>query len=85
MSVSTLVVVCIDKPAQRNDVGEELSLPSEFERYRNIPSRYPIDARLDPSQLEVYTCGLNAMVSSLVEAAERLGAPPEHTQLEGFG
>ncbi len=61
------------------------SLPPEFERHYNTPPRYPIDARLDPSQLEVYACGLNAMVSGLVEAAERLGVPPEHTQFEGFG
>ncbi|SEP18680.1 Oxidoreductase NAD-binding domain-containing protein [Halogranum amylolyticum] len=62
------------------------SLPAEFERHRSEPPpRYPIDARLDALQLEVYACGLNAMVSSLVDAAERLGVPPEHTQFEGFG
>ncbi|MBX0305299.1 FAD-binding oxidoreductase [Haloarcula salinisoli] len=66
-------------------VGDGQSLPPEFEHHRNTPPRYPIDARLDPSQLEVYACGLNAMVSSLVEAAEQLGVPPEHTQFEGFG
>lgn len=68
-----------------DDAIDEQSLPEEFERYRNEPPRYPIDSRLDPSQLEVYACGLNAMVSSLVKAAERLGVPPEHTQFEGFG
>ena len=61
------------------------SLPAAFERYRTKPPRYPIDARLDPSQLEVYACGLDAMVTSLVDAVERLGVPPEHTQFEGFG
>lgn len=68
-----------------DDAIDGQSLPTEFERYRDEPPRYPIEARLDPSQLEVYACGLNAMVSSLVEAAERLGVPPEHTQFEGFG
>lgn len=67
-----------------DDAIDEQSLPTEFEHHRNDTSR-PIDARLDPSQLEVYACGLTAMVSSLVEAAEQLGVPPEHTQFEGFG
>lgn len=61
------------------------ALPAEFERHRTEPARTAIDARLDPSQLEVYACGLNAMVSSLVDAAEQLGVPPEHTDFEGFG
>lgn len=68
-----------------DDAIDDQSLPTEFERYRHEPPRHPIEARLDPSKLEVYACGLNAMVSSLVEAAERLGVPPEHTQFEGFG
>jgi CDP-4-dehydro-6-deoxyglucose reductase len=66
-------------------VIDEQSLPDEFERHRNNQPRYEMDARLDPSQLDVYACGLNAMVSGLVEAAERLGVPSEHTQFEGFG
>jgi ferredoxin-NADP reductase len=61
------------------------TLPAEFEPYRDEPCRYPIDARLDPSTMEVYACGLTAMVTSLVDAVERLGVPPEHTQFEGFG
>lgn len=60
-------------------------LPKEFERYHNEPPRYPISARLRPSRMEVYACGLTAMVSSLVKAVELLGVPPEHTQFEGFG
>jgi len=68
-----------------DSVVDEQSLPTEFERYRNKPPRQSIDARLDPSQLEVYACGLTAMVSGLVEAAEQLGVPPEHTEFEGFG
>lgn len=60
-------------------------LPEEFERYRDERPRYSIDARLAPSQMEVYACGLNAMVYSLVQAVEQLGVAPEHTQFEGFG
>lgn len=66
-------------------VPEAQSLPTEFERYRHESPRDSVDARLDPSNMEVYACGLNVMVSGLVEAAERLGVPPEHTQFEGFG
>jgi CDP-4-dehydro-6-deoxyglucose reductase len=65
-------------------IGEQ-SLPTAFERYRTEPPRHPTDVRLDPSQLDLYACGLNAMVSGLVEAAEILGVPSERTQFEGFG
>ncbi len=65
-------------------VGDQ-SLPGEFVRYRDEPPQYPIEARLRPSRMEVYACGLDAMVSSLVETVELLGVPPEHTQFEGFG
>ena len=60
-------------------------LPDEFQPFLDREPRYPIEARLDPSSMEVYACGLNAMVYSLVDAVERLGVPPEHTQFEGFG
>lgn len=60
-------------------------LPSEFEEYRSEPPAEPIDARLDPDSLEVYACGINAMVYGLVRAMERIGVPDEHTQFEGFG
>ena len=66
-------------------VLEGQSLPPAFERHRDRPRRQDIDARLDPSQLDVYACGLTAMVTDLVEAAERLGVPPERTEFEGFG
>ena len=60
-------------------------LPSSFERYVAQSPRRDVDARLDPSRMEVYACGLNAMVYSLVDAVEALGVPEEHTQFEGFG
>lgn len=31
--------------------------------------------RLDPSDLDVYACGINATVHGLVAAAERIGVP----------
>ncbi|MFB6114339.1 MAG: FAD-binding oxidoreductase [Halodesulfurarchaeum sp.] len=44
-----------------------------------------IEARLDPSTLEVYACGVTAMVSTLVDAVEKIGVPEEHIQGEGYG
>lgn len=64
---------------------DEESLPREFEQVLREDPASPIDARLDPSQMEVYACGLTAMVQDLVDAVGRLGVPPEHTQFEGFG
>ncbi|WP_254838009.1 FAD-binding oxidoreductase [Natronomonas marina] len=64
---------------------DSASLPGAFARYRESPPRGSISQRLRPDEMEVYACGLNAMVSSLVDAVETLGVPPEHTQFEGFG
>jgi len=44
-----------------------------------------VSARLDPSNMEVYACGINAMVYSLVEAVEHLGVPENRIVSEGFG
>ncbi|MFB6164744.1 MAG: ferredoxin--NADP reductase [Haloarculaceae archaeon] len=59
--------------------------PDAFRQYLDAEPRTAIDARIDPATVEVYACGLNAMVTDLVDAAERLGVPEEHTQFEGFG
>jgi CDP-4-dehydro-6-deoxyglucose reductase len=61
------------------------SLPEAFERSRERVPRDPVDATIVPSRVEVYACGLTAMVESLVTAVEGMGVPPEHTQFEGFG
>jgi ferredoxin-NADP reductase len=44
-----------------------------------------VEARVDPGNAEVYACGINAMVYSLVEAARALGVPDERIEAEGFG
>ncbi|MFB6219318.1 MAG: ferredoxin--NADP reductase, partial [Halobacteriaceae archaeon] len=44
-----------------------------------------VAARIDPGNAEVYACGINAMVHSLVATAEHVGVPPEHIESEGFG
>jgi CDP-4-dehydro-6-deoxyglucose reductase len=64
---------------------ERQSLPGAFEQHREPAPRRPVGATLAPSQMEVYACGLTAMVEGLVTAVERVGVPPEHTQFEGVG
>lgn len=44
-----------------------------------------IDQRIDPSEMEVYACGINVMVHQLVDAVQRLGVPERHIRSEGFG
>jgi ferredoxin-NADP reductase len=50
---------------------------------RNPPSQS--EKPLDPTNMEVYACGINAMVYSLVKSVRRLGVPPEYIESEGFG
>ncbi|QCS44629.1 FAD-binding oxidoreductase [Natrinema versiforme] len=52
-----------------------------------LDDRPPIklDTRIDPHELEVYACGINAMVYSLETAVRRLGVPSRHVHCEGYG
>ncbi len=42
-------------------------------------------ARIDPSNVDVYACGINAMVHELTAAVRRLGVPDRRIEAEGFG
>ncbi len=44
-----------------------------------------ITARIDPANLEVYACGINAMVYSLETAVTHLGVEKRHIHCEGYG
>lgn len=44
-----------------------------------------VPARIDPHSVEVYACGINAMVYSLETAARRLGVATTHIHCEGYG
>ena len=44
-----------------------------------------VDARIDPDYLEVYACGINAMVYSLETAVRKLGVADRHIHCEGYG
>jgi len=68
-----------DPMAVTTGLGERL------ERWLDREPRSGVAARLDPSNAEVYACGINAMVYSLVRAVEQMGVPPERIESEGFG
>ncbi|MCG1004210.1 MULTISPECIES: ferredoxin--NADP reductase [Halobacterium] len=60
-------------------------LGERLEAWLREEPRSGVSKRLDPNDAEVYACGINAMVHSLVTAAEKLGVPPERILSEGFG
>lgn len=69
----------IDPAAVTAGIGDRL------ERWLQKHPQSRIQARIDPSNVEVYACGINAMVYSLVKAVERLGVPESRIESEGFG
>jgi len=68
-----------DEGAVTAGIGERL------ERWINRQPRSGVEARIDPGDIDVYACGINAMVYSLVQSVERLGVPPDRIESEGFG
>jgi ferredoxin-NADP reductase len=60
-------------------------LGAQLERWLGQTPDSGVEARLDPGAMDVYACGINAMVYGLVKAAERLGVPPTRIESEGFG
>lgn len=60
-------------------------LGDELERWISQDPDSGVESRIDPTDIDVYACGINAMVFSLVRAVERLGVPPERIESEGFG
>lgn len=61
------------------------SLGQPLERRLDSRPRSGVEARIDPTDIDVYACGINAMVYSLVRTAEQMGVPPERIESEGFG
>lgn len=60
-------------------------LDRNVKRYLRERPVYDVDARLDPREMEVYACGINPMIYSLLRTVEGLGVPDEHVSLEGYG
>lgn len=44
-----------------------------------------VEARIDPSNAEVYACGVTAMVTTLVDVVTQAGIPEDLVRAEGYG
>ena len=53
--------------------------------YLDSEVEHDVDARIDPGNVEVYACGVNAMVYSLTDVLERVGVPDDLVDAEGYG
>ncbi|WP_436909717.1 ferredoxin--NADP reductase [Halosimplex marinum] len=69
----------VDESAVTEPLGREL------EGWLDEAPASGVDARIDPGNAEVYACGINVMVNSLVDAAESVGVPGQYIEAEGFG
>lgn len=69
----------LDSTAVTAGLGETL------ERRLTRNPRSAVQARIEPTNVDVYACGINAMVHALVRTCERIGIPPERIESEGFG
>ena len=66
-------------------INEGLGLDPAMRAYLDEKPNDDISRRLDPRNMEVYACGVNAMVYSLADTARHIGVPERHIQVEGFG
>ena len=60
-------------------------LDHELKRWITRTPRSGVSKLIDPSNVDVYACGINAMVYSLVHAARSIGVPTENIESEGYG
>lgn len=67
------------------DTVSDTDLDENVADYLDEEPAYDIDARLDPDAMEVYACGINAMVFPLVSTVNDLGVPEQHINSEGYG
>lgn len=65
--------------------GVEADVSEPLADYLDDEPATGIEARIDPSNLEVYACGVTAMVQTLVGAVRQVGVPDQHVQGEGYG
>jgi ferredoxin-NADP reductase len=63
----------------------DTSLDGGLEAFLDEAPVYDVDARIDPANVEVYACGITAMVNTLVAAVEQLGVDEQAIEAEGFG
>lgn len=63
----------------------ETDVSPDLTGYLDEAPNSDIEARITPGRLEVYACGVSAMVETLVDTAESAGVPAEHIHGEGYG
>jgi CDP-4-dehydro-6-deoxyglucose reductase len=69
----------------RDEALSGVELSERLAPYRDADPSLDVEARIDPDTIELFACGVTAMVSVLVEAARAVGVPEERMQYEGFG
>jgi CDP-4-dehydro-6-deoxyglucose reductase len=69
----------------RDDALADADLPAGLADSAGASPDSDRQARIDPANVEVYACGITAMVETLVRAARAAGVPERHMQYEGFG
>ncbi|MFD1645626.1 ferredoxin--NADP reductase [Haloarchaeobius litoreus] len=68
-----------------DDAVDTDELRPELARFVAEPPARAVAARIDPGSVDVYACGISAMVEQLVAATRVIGVPRDATQFEGFG
>ncbi|MFC6953145.1 ferredoxin--NADP reductase [Halorubellus litoreus] len=68
-----------------DDAVDASALPDGLREYATGEPALDVDARIDPENVDVYACGVTAMVEQLVDATRAIGVPDDRTQFEGFG
>ncbi|EMA43173.1 FAD-binding oxidoreductase [Halococcus saccharolyticus] len=61
------------------------TLPPDTTEFVGSEPTEDIDARIDPTNAEVYVCGIGAMCSSVREVIEPLGVPDLYYEEESYG
>ena len=64
---------------------EASALDESLRQFLDEEPAYDVDARIHPEHLEVYACGINAMVFPLVDVVQSAGVPDECIESEGYG
>lgn len=63
----------------------EMDLDETIASYLTETPAYDVESRLDPDHMDVYACGINAMVFPLVSTVHNLGVPEQRINSEGYG
>ncbi|WP_323676608.1 FAD-binding oxidoreductase [Halorubellus sp. PRR65] len=67
------------------DAVDASALPTALREYASATPALDVDTRIDPGNVDVYACGVTAMVDQLVAATRAIGVPDDRTRFEGFG